>query len=338
MDVLLDEPKILVVDDEPLIRKLLKDRLAVEGYFCSEACDASEAMNKIRESQPDLVILDIMMPGKSGNELVPEIQSEYPDTGIIMATAVADPSVIIDCMKNGADDYISKPFDLNHVVNSVNKVLDMKRLELKIRLYQSQLEHTVDEQKKQIRETFLHSVESLVSALEAKDEYTGGHSRRVAKLSLLIGGRLGLSTEQLEDLQCGALLHDVGKVAINPAVQNKPGALTPSEYKHMMTHSIVGAGIVKPVASQMVIEIIAHHHDRFDGKGLDQVPVDGGIPLGAEIVAVADSFDAMTSDRPYRRRISREEAVAEINRCSGTQFSPEIVAAFLAIIDGYRGD
>jgi putative nucleotidyltransferase with HDIG domain len=175
-----------------------------------------------------------------------------------------------------------------------------------------------------------------VSALEAKDEYTGGHSRRVTDLALLIGGKLGLSKEQMEDLHWGALLHDVGKIAINPVVQNKPGALTPLEYQHMMTHSIVGAGIVKPVASQAVIEIIAHHHDRFDGKGLDQTLTGEEIPAGALIVAVADSFDAMTSDRPYRTRMSGEKAVAEIRRCSGSQFSPEIVAAFLEVITEYR--
>ncbi len=326
------ETTILVVDDEPFMRRILKDRLDFEGYFCLEAGDAFEAMSKIRESPPELVILDVMMPGKSGQALVPEIQSEYPDTGIIMATAVSEPRIIIDCMKNGADDYVGKPFDLDQVVQSVNKVLEMKRLELKIRLYHCGLEHTVEDQKQKIRETFLHSVESLVSALEAKDAYTGGHSRRVSELSCLIGEKVGISEDQLEDLRWGALLHDVGKIAVNPAVQNKPDTLTPDEYTHVMTHAIVGAGIVRPVASRRVIEIIAHHHDRFDGKGLNQAAPGEGWPLGTGIVAVADSFDAMTSDRPYRPGTPREQAIAEIMRCSGSQFDPKIVEAFLGVI------
>ena len=245
-----------------------------------------------------------------------------------MVTAVIEAQTIIECMKNGAQDYITKPFDLEQLTQTVTKVLEMKRLELQIREYQRHLEHTVEEQRKEIRKLFMSSIEALVYALEAKDKYTAGHSRRVTNIALSVGGELSLSRDELDDLRWGALLHDVGKIAVDPSIQNKPNRLTPREYRHMMTHALVGAGIVKPVASQAVIEIIAHHHDHYDGTGLDQTIKGEKIPLGARIVAVADGFDAMTSDRPYRAAMSPDQAIAEINRCTSTQFDPIVVASF----------
>ena len=323
--------KILIVDDEINVRRTINKKLTKEGFACIEASNSLEAMEKIKEYCPDLVILDIMMPGKSGRELLPEIVSSNPHIAAIMATAVADPKTIIECMKSGANDYITKPFDLAKVTETVNMTLLTKRLEEKLDNYNTELENTFNNQKKQIREMFLNSIEALVSALEAKDKYTAGHSRRVTQLALDIGKQMVLSEDQLEDLHWGALLHDVGKIAIDPAIQNKPGQLNSEEYQHMMTHSMVGAGIVKPVANEKTIEIIIHHHDHYDGAGLGQITKGDEIPLFARIVAVADTFDAMTSDRPYRSAMSTGQAVAEIKKCAGTQLDPKIVEMFTKI-------
>ena len=302
------------------------------GYQCVEVGDPVDALNQIKIDGPDLVILDIMMPGKSGRELLPEIVMSYPEIGVIMSTAVVDPKTITECMKLGAQDYITKPFDVHEMISSVEKVLEAKRLEKSINQYHDQLEQTVDDQKKEIRDLFLKSIEALVYALEAKDKYTAGHSRRVTDFAVAVGQELGFSEQALEDLRWSALLHDVGKIAIDPAVQNKAGQLTDEEYRHMMTHAVVGGGIIKPLASQSMIDIVIHHHDYFNGTGLGQTTKGEEIPLGARIVAVADSFDAMTSDRTYRTALPLETAIAEIKRCAGTQFDPVVVAVFLKII------
>ena len=246
-----------------------------------------------------------------------------------MATAVAESNLAIRCMRLGADDYITKPFNLDEVVMCVEKVLEKRALELQISEYQQQLQQKVEHQTAEIRALFLGSIESLVFALEAKDKYTAGHSRRVTDIALAIGRELHLSEENLENLRWGSLLHDVGKIAVDQFVQNKPGKLTPAEYEHIMIHAHIGAGIVKPVVNQKVVDIVEHHHDHYDGTGLHQVAVGEDIPLGSRILALADAYDAMTSNRPYRPALPVEEARQEIERCSGTQFDPLAAAAFL---------
>jgi putative nucleotidyltransferase with HDIG domain len=214
---------------------------------------------------------------------------------------------------------------------SVERTLEKRELQLQIRDYQQSLEEKVGEQTNEIRKLFLGSIEALVYALEAKDKYTGGHSRRVAEIAVTIGGKLGLAEDEIADLRWAGLLHDVGKIAVDQMIQNKQGRLTPGEYEHIMIHAHVGAGIVKPVVNSRVVEIIEHHHDHYNGGGLHQTIAYEQIPLGARVLAVADAYDAMTSDRPYRPAMSREEAFREIERCIGTQFDPVIAGAFLNV-------
>ena len=320
---------LLIVDDEDTIRRILCQKLSNEGYQCEEADGAEQTMNTLATSPIALVILDIKMPGKSGIELLPEIKSGFPDTAVIMATAITDVNVAIQCLKQGADDYICKPFNLDEVSLAVQRALEKRRLQLEVREYQQFLEERVEEQTGEIRKLFLGAIEALVSALEAKDKYTGGHSRRVTQIALALGKELGLSPQDTEDLRWASLLHDIGKIAVDQTIQNKPAGLTPEEYEHIMTHAHIGAEIVRPVVNGKISEMIEHHHDHHDGSGLHQVIAGKDIPLGARIIAVADAFDAMISDRPYRSAMSIKEAIDEIKRSAGAQFDPLVVTAFL---------
>ena len=329
------EQKILIVDDEPMIRRLLRQKLSKQGYHCEEASSSEEALVKMKTYTADLMLLDMKMPGKSGMDLLPELQSKYPDLAVIMITAVNETNLAIQSMRLGAEDYIAKPFNLDEVALNIEKTLEKKKLEQKIKEFQEQLKQRVEQQTIEIRTLFLGSIEALVFALEAKDKYTAGHSRRVTEIALAIGQALNLPHDDLEDLRWGSLLHDVGKIAVDQFVQNKPGKLTPAEYEHIMIHAHIGAGIVKPVVNDKVVAIVEHHHDHFDGTGLHQEIAGTDIPLGARILAVADAYDAMTSDRPYRPAITIKEAREEIKRCLGTQFDPVTANAFLKTDPSY---
>ncbi len=325
--------KILIVDDEDSIRKLLARKLSKEGYQYEEADSAEQALDKLKSISTDLVILDIKMPGKSGLELLPEIKTYYPHTAVIMATASTDTSTAIQCMKQGSDDYVCKPFNLDEVLTSVIRTLEKRSLQLKIEEYQRHLEDKVDYQTKKIRNIFLGAIEALVAALEAKDKYTAGHSRRTADIAMALGKELDLPKDDIENLRWAGLLHDVGKIAVDQLIQNKPGKLSHEEYKHIMIHSTIGAGIVKPVVNEGIVEIIKHHHDHYDGTGLYQVVAGEEIPIGSRILTVADAFDAITSQRPYRSAMNKEFACTEIEHCKSKQFDPVVVNAFLKIIN-----
>jgi putative two-component system response regulator len=325
----LQKENILIVDDEKTVRRSLNRCLTLRGFSCTEASSADEALESLKNNPADLVILDIMMPGTSGSELLPRLKKSFPDTAVVMATAVVEPDTIVKCMKNGAHDYITKPFDVDELVSNINTVLEKRKLELNLREKRQVLEGKVEEQAKELQKLFIDAVESLVSALEAKDKYTAGHSRRVTKIAMETATAMGLKGEDLDNLRWAALLHDIGKIGIDPTIQNKPGQLSPEEYGYILTHCVIGPGIVQPLVNDKIIEVIKHHHDSYDGSGLNQKVSGENIPLGARILATADSFDAMTSDRPYRTSMPVSEALNEIIRCTGTQFDPAVVKAFM---------
>lgn len=323
---------ILLVDDEEMIRRLLSQKLSAEGYRCEQAANAEQALEKLKGDSIELVILDIKMPGKSGVEFLPEIKAKYPDTAVIMATAISDASTAINCMKAGAYDYVTKPFNLDEVSFSVRRALEKRRLELENRDYQQHLEQKVEEQSQKIRASFFNAVTALAYALEAKDVYTSGHSQRVTEISVAIAERLELPEESIEKIRLAGLVHDIGKIGVREVVLNKPGSLTDEEFEHVRLHSETGERILKPIVDdEEILKAVRHHHERYDGTGYPDGLKGEQVPRLARIIAVADTFDAMTSERPYRKALTKEVACAEVERCRGTQFDPQAADAFLEV-------
>jgi response regulator RpfG family c-di-GMP phosphodiesterase len=289
-------------------------------------------MERMREKPADLVILDIMMPGGSGVELLPELKKIYPDTVVIMATAVGDAETAIKCVRLGAYDYFTKPYNLDEVAISVGRALNTRRLELEVLDYQQHLEEKVKVQADKIRNSFMNAVTALALALDAKDEYTSGHSGRVSEISVVIAKEMAMPENAVEKIRLAGLIHDIGKIGVKEAVLNKPGKLTSEEFEHIKTHPAIGERILKPIVEEReILDMVRLHHERFDGRGYPDGLSGEQIPVGAAIMALADAYDAMTSDRPYRKSLGNAIAVEEIKKGSGTQFPPNVVAAFLRV-------
>lgn len=323
---------VLIVDDEAPIRHLLEQMLSAEGYRCISASNADTALNILQAEPVDVVLLDIKLPGKSGMELLPQIKKSYPDVVVIMATVLTDINIAIGAIRQGAYDYIGKPFNMDTVKYCVNRAIEKRRLEIELREYQQNLEEKVAEQNRQFGNQFMAAMQLLVYALEASDSYTAGHSRRVSEISLVIGNKMNLDATQMEDLRWGSLLHDIGKIGVSTSIINKPDKLSKEEYVHVMSHTIIGASIMQPVVrNEKITEIIEHHHDHYTGGGLNQKVQGEEIPLLARIVAVADAYDAMVTIRPYRPALKREQALNEIRNQAGRQFDPLVANIFLEI-------
>jgi response regulator RpfG family c-di-GMP phosphodiesterase len=324
---------ILLVDDEESIRGILSKGLGMRGYVCDEAENGEQALTKLGKKPTDLVIMDINMPGKTGSETLPEITKRFPETAVIMASGVTDTKVIAKCIQDGAQDYINKPFRFEQVLSSVNGTLDKRRVALEIQHYFRDLGETIDKNQNEPRRMFFGTIQSLINTLESRDSYTKDHSQAVAEIAMVLGTQHKLGSGEMDDLHWAAMLHDVGKIAVDPNILNKPSELTSSEYRHIMTHAIIGPNLVRPFVNDSVVNIISHHHDHFDGSGLDQTISGTEIPLGARIIALADAYHAMISDRPYRRALSKVDAIEEVRWYSGSQFDPIIANMLISYIE-----
>ncbi|HEX4561068.1 MAG TPA: HD domain-containing phosphohydrolase [Gemmatimonadales bacterium] len=321
----------LVVDDEPRLRRVLVRLLEGDGFICREAGSGVEALEALEKEPVPLMLSDVRMPLMDGVALLREVTHRWPDTAVVMVTAVADVDSAVNCLQLGALDYVAKPFHLDEVRARVTQALDKRRLLLENKNYHRQLEERVEVQARRLEEMFLEGVEMMADAQEAKDPYLQGHSLRVAEYATRAGAVLGLDQAQQATLFLGGRLHDVGKIGVREEVLHKPGKLTDEEYRHIMSHPVVGARMLARMLRDepTALAIVRSHHERFDGKGLPDGLEGDQIALPVRLVSVADSFDAMTSARPYRPPLPVAHAIDELNRMSGKQFWPDAVKAFL---------
>jgi putative nucleotidyltransferase with HDIG domain len=330
---------LLIVDDEQMIRDLLCITLTRENYTCFPCSNADEGLEMIKDLEIDLALLDVMMPGSSGLELLKELKKISPDTAVLMITALSDMETALSSIHLGADDYITKPFSVDNVVMKANNALEKRRLILENRKYQNELEVKVLEQTRVIRAameeinlSYESTLSALVRSLDARESEVGSHSERVMNYTLLLARHMGISEPDLSIIAKGALLHDIGKIGVSDNILLKPGKLTDDEWIEMKKHPQIGHDILSDIKFlKGASEFILAHHERFDGKGYPNGLKGTDIPLSARIFALVDTLDAMTSDRPYRKALPYATMVEEIKRCRGSQFDPAIVDEFLAI-------
>ena len=323
---------ILIVEDDALIRSSVAEHLRDKGVTVDEAVDGVHGLELLSIGKYDLVLTDIMMPRMDGIEMLRLLRARLPDQPVMIMTSSPEVTHSVEAMRLGAADYVLKPLDMDDLETRI--ALSYMKLETRKRdkAQQFQLIEKVMEQEKRLENNFLDAVRSLIHAIEARDRYTKGHSLRVTKLADTMLRTLGVESDLMSDVVLASQLHDTGKLGISDAILNKPDKLTEDEYDIMKTHPEVGMYILKPILPESSLNTILHHHERWDGAGYPGRLSGEQIPMGARIIALADTFDAMVTDRTYRRALSVEEAVKEIDRVSGTQFDPDLVPPFLEII------
>ncbi|HLL13574.1 MAG TPA: HD domain-containing phosphohydrolase [Pyrinomonadaceae bacterium] len=326
---------ILIADDEPEIRNVLQELLSAD-YDCQLVASAEAALAGLRAMRFDVVVSDINMEGMSGLEMIPHVRRVAPEAVVIMVSGAQTVESAIEALRAGAFDYVTKPFDLRHVEAAVRRALEHKRLREAKRRYENYLEELVAERTAELDRTlatledsYRMTLKALAAALETRDRETHGHSERVVSFSLRLGRELNLTGENLRSLEFGALLHDIGKIGVPDAILHKPAQLCAEEWVNMRRHPLHGQQILRGIEFlEGAARVVGQHHEKWDGTGYPLGLRAEEIDLNARIFAVADAFDAITSDRVYRAGRSYEVAVAELERHAGRQFDPEVVAAF----------
>ena len=334
--------RILVVDDEEPIREIVTAMLHSSGYQCQQAASGKQALALLTSGDSfELVLSDLMMADMDGIGLLERTKEKYPDMPVVMVTAVHDISVALAAIRNGAYDYLLKPFEREQLLATVRRALENRRLKTENRTYQTNLESLVAARTEQLRSamsglerSYDITLEALGDALDLKDAETEGHSKRVTAFTIAMARHRGLSDDQVRVIARGAFLHDIGKMAIPDTILRKPGPLTAEEVSIMREHCYHGYQMLRKIPFLAeASDIVYSHQEKWDGSGYPRGLRGNDIPLGARIFSVADTLDAITSDRPYRPKQTLQAAKEEIQRFAGRQFDPNVVETFLAMPD-----
>ncbi|HEX9839548.1 MAG TPA: HD domain-containing phosphohydrolase [Anaerolineales bacterium] len=339
LDANLTTARILIVDDQSSNVMLLEGILQEEDYTASKGItDSRQALPVYLDYQPDLILLDLQMPYLDGFQVMNQLREHVPSGAflpILVLTADITPEAKRQALAEGATDFLTKPFDQTEVLLRIRNLLRTRALHLQLQDQNLLLEQKVRERTAELEETQIEILERLALAAEYRDDDTGEHTRRVGQMSAQIAQALGLPEAEVELIRRAAPLHDVGKIAIPDSILLKPGKLTPAEFELMKTHTTLGAKMLSggqfPLL-QRAEEIALTHHERWDGTGYSGLKGES-IPMAGRIVTVADVFDALTNERPYKKAWLHTEAIEEIQRQTGRQFDPRVVEAFLHVVD-----
>jgi len=329
-------PRILIVDDEIEITEILADLLS-EEFECLKAASAEDALARLSdEGEFQLVISDITMPGMSGLDMIPHVKEFSPQTVVVMISGMQTVESAIGALRLGAFDYLMKPFDLRQVEAVVKRALEHYDLVVAKQRYENHLEELVEQRTAELDRAlnslegaYRSTLQALTAALETRDSETHGHSERVVSYSLRLGREYGLSSEEMKALEFGSLLHDIGKIGVPDSILRKPAKLTEEEWVRMREHPLHGQQILRGIEFlQGASRVVAQHHEKWDGTGYPHGLQKEDIDICARIFSVADAFDAITSDRVYRRGKPYEAAAQELDDWAGRQFDPKVVEAF----------
>jgi Response regulator containing a CheY-like receiver domain and an HD-GYP domain len=326
--------QILVVDDETANLRLLR-RVLSRDYDVLEAASGQEGLDMLKANDVSLIITDQRMPGMTGVEMLEESIHVLPNAIKILLTGYTDVQALIDAINEGhVYKYIPKPWDADELRLTVKRALESFELKERNEQLVSELKSTMGE----LEELSMGTIRALADALDAKCDYTAGHSLRVSRIAVLIGKAMNLPNEDLRNIELGGILHDIGKIGVPESILWKPAKLTPEEREIMSKHPLMSAQIIGELRGMFQARLyVKHHHEYYDGSGYPDGLKGEDIPLGARIILVSDAYDAMTTDRPYRTALGHDKAVAELKKMSGTQFDPKVVEALFTIV-GEGGD
>ena len=332
--------RILVVDDEDTIRLVLAKYLRTRGFEVATAESGDAALETLAGARFDLMLCDVRMPGLSGVEILPAALEMDADLGIVMLSAVNDAPTATEAMSQGVLDYLTKPIELQHLYDAVQRALhkrtllrEQRRVERAIRDEVAERTRELEQEKAHLRDLTVTVVETLVTAMEARDVFQRGRSARVAELAASIAEYMGLSPDVVEDVRISGRLHDVGNIGIRDDVLSKPGALNPEEYAHVRDHVRIGVEILTPLRHiERAVVFIGDHHERWDGTGYPHARAGESISIGGRILAAADAYDAITSRRPYREPKTQEEAVDDLRAHAGSMLDPRVYEALRIVV------
>ena len=334
--------RILIAEDEDTLRDVLSRHLTTQGHTCEHARDGEEGVRKVRNATDDfdLIISDIHMPKMDGLAFLRQVRFYVESvTPFMILTAYDEWKYAMEAIRLGACNFLQKnPFDLDEISKAVDRALELRQVYKLRKTYKTQLEQKLKEKEAELRRTYDGTVIGFASMIEGKDSSTMAHLWRVRDYCTLLAQEMGFPADRLRDVQLGAMLHDVGKYRVPDAILTKPGSLSDEEWIVMRKHPTFGADFVQRIPFLAGARtIILHHHERFDGAGYPAGLAGTDIPLEARIFTVVDAYDAIVSERCYKGAQSSATAMAELRRCAGTQFDPEVVEAFSRILPEIEG-